>query len=113
MVAGIDEKTGVIDTQGFDEALNKYETHPNTGVRILGFQIPNWKELTQIVTTLALDMPTVKFMGWDMALSKNGWCVMEANADGDSMWQLVYEKGMKKEFEDLIGWRPAKELWEQ
>lgn len=113
LVAGIDEKTGVIDTQGFDEALNKYETHPNTGVRLLGFQIPNWKEMTQIVTTLALDMPTVKFIGWDMALSKNGWCVIEANADGDSMWQLVYERGMKKEFEDLIGWRPAKELWEQ
>ncbi len=111
--AGIDPETGVVETLAFSEALEKIERHPDTGFQIHGFQIPRWRELVEMVTELALKLPTLRYVGWDMVLSKKGWCVMEGNAKGDFMWQLFRERGMKREFEELIGFWSGKEFWWQ
>jgi len=47
-----------------------------------------------------------------MVLTPNGWCVMEANPEGEFLGQLYHKRGMKKEFEKIIGWKPEKEFWE-
>ena len=58
-------------------------------------------------------MPTLGYVGWDFVLSKQGWCIMEGNYSGDFMWQMYRNRGMKKDFEDLIGWKLDKEFWWQ
>jgi hypothetical protein len=111
--AGIDPGTGKICTNGYSENDECFEKHPDTGVQIPGFQIPRWKDLAETVTTLALKLDTIHYVGWDMVLTESGWIIMEGNFTGDFMWQLFENRGTKKEFEDLIGWKLTKDFWWQ
>ena len=111
MDAGIDIDTGVVDTPGVTEKLEIREYHPDTGIRIVGYQIPKWNELIQTVKRMAERLSTISYVGWDMVLTKKGWCVMEGNFRGDFMWQMYRNKGCKKEFENIIGWKLDKEFW--
>lgn len=111
MDAGIDVDTGVVDTPGVTEKLEIREYHPDTGIRIVGYQIPKWNELIQTVKRMAELLPTISYVGWDMVLTKKGWCVMEGNFRGDFMWQMYRNKGCKKEFENIIGWKLEKDFW--
>ena len=108
---GIDPETGIVETPGTKENGEKWIKHPNTHIDILGFKIPEWDALVPFAIKCAEKMPQMSYIGWDFALSKNGWCIMEGNYSGDFMWQVYYGKGMKKEFEDLIGWKLEKDFW--
>ena len=109
--AGINATTGIVETKGFKENGEIFEFHPDTGIRIPDFVIPKWNELVEMATEVAMSLDTISYVGWDFVLTPRGWCIMEANFDGDFMWQLVYQKGMKKEFETLIGWKYDKQFW--
>lgn len=113
MDAGIDPQTGIVITNGFKENGESIEYHPNTGIRIPGFVIPRWEELTHLAKEVAATLDDINYVGWDFALTPNGWCIMEGNYDGDFMWQMFFERGMRKEFEELIGWKYDKEFWWQ
>ncbi len=109
--AGINANTGIVDTVGETESGEQWEYHPDSKIKILGFKIPRWEELTKLAEECALRLPTIGYVGWDFVLSKKGWCIMEGNHSGDFMWQLYRHKGMKKEFEELIGWKLNKNYW--
>ncbi len=111
LCAGIDAATGIIDTDGFDERGKRYEFHPQTNVKIQGFAIPFWSELIELATEVSQLFPTLKYIGWDFALTPNGWCILEGNYAGEFLWQLIYGKGMKTEFENIIGWKPKQQFW--
>ncbi|MBR4673555.1 MAG: hypothetical protein IKP00_03745 [Victivallales bacterium] len=111
--AGIDSETGVVYTPGATENREFAEVHPDTGERILGFQIPRWDEAIAFVTELAKKLDSIRFVGWDIVLTPDGWCVMEGNPNGAYMWQLYEDKGDQAEFEELIGWRLKKDFWWQ
>ena len=44
MFAPIDLDTGKISAPGYDKNQRTFETHPLTGVKLVGFQIPYWEE---------------------------------------------------------------------
>lgn len=111
--AVIDADTGIVITPGCSEKNERFDIHPDTGVPILGFQIPRWEELKQTVTELAMSLDTVHYVGWDMVLTEKGWVLMEGNFSGDFSWQFCENKGTKREFEELIGWKLTKEFWWQ
>ena len=113
MDACINPETGVVETKGYKEDGEAFECHPNTGIKIVGFQIPRWNELLSIAKEVACSLDGVNYVGWDFVLTPNGWCIMEANYDGDFMWQMCYGKGMRQEFEKLIGWKMDKDFWWQ
>lgn len=109
--AGIDPNTGKVVTPGYNETCETFDIHPDTNIPIVGFQIPKWDEAVEFVTELAKILPNVRYTGWDIVLSKKGWCVMEGNFTGDFMWQVFENKGNKKEFEDMLGWKLEKDFW--
>lgn len=111
MDACINPDTGIVETKGFKENGEKYQFHPDTGIEILGFQISRWDELVSMAKELAMKFNTIRYIGWDFVLTNAGWKIMEANFAGDFMWQMCYEKGMREEFEKLIGWRSEKKFW--
>ncbi len=111
--AEIDPETGVVITDGYQESGNVYEIHPDSGIRIKGFQIPKWDELVQFVEELMNEMSEYKYIGWDLVLTPKGWCVMEGNYSGEFTFQLINGRGYKKEFEELIGWKFEKDFWWQ
>lgn len=111
LLAPIDVDTGVICGPGYDEFTHSYEIHPYTGVPIRGMVIPRWEEMKQMAVELALMHPTLGYIGWDLALTDEGWCVMEGNFAGEFLGQLVHRRGMKQEVEALLGWKPDKQFW--
>ncbi len=105
IMVGVDEKTGVFNTDGFFENGDSTEYHPVSKIKIKGFQLPKWDELVAMVKEIGMSMkPTINYISWDLTLTPEGWCIVEGNYYGQSLWQLVQCRGMKKEFEDLIGW---------
>lgn len=116
-LAGINEKTGIIDTDLFNEneyRITPLERHPDTNLKVRGFQIPRWDEVISLAKEVASKPEKVNYVGWDFALTKNGWVVIEGNGHGDTIGpQILYGKGVKKDLEELIGWKFDKEFWWQ
>ncbi len=109
---GINARNGKIITNGFGELGEEYTEHPNSKVKFLGYKIPHWSELRKLSRKLALIMPTgINYIGWDFVLTPKGWCVMEANFSGDSMWQLFLKKPCLNEFERQLGCKVNKQFW--
>lgn len=111
--AEIDPETGVVITDGYQENGSVYQVHPNTGIRIKGLQIPKWNELIELVDELMKKLPEYGYIGWDLVLTPKGWCVMEGNYSGEFTYQMINNRGYKKEFEELIGWKYEKQYWWQ
>ena len=112
--ACINAESGIVETDGVLESGMKIQYHPDTNCKIKGFQIPKWDELIKLAKEVASKMDsTINYVGWDFVLTPNGWVIMEGNFYGDVMWQMCYDKGMKEDFENLIGWKPEKKYWWQ
>lgn len=105
MAAAIDENTGVITGAAvYSDITKKTETlHPITGVDIVGFQIPHWKEVIEKVRAIALHNKGNKSVGWDIAVTDVGVDFIEGNHDWCKLvYQLPVGKGLKKELEKYV-----------
>lgn len=60
--------------------------HPDTGVRIEGFEIPRLGEAVALVCRMHRDWPFFHSLGWDVAMTPEGPVVIEAN----DQWGLDY-----------------------
>lgn len=83
---------GFIDTNAKDYLNNTYVYHPDTGIRLIGFEIPQWKEAKALVTEMAKIIADATVISWDLAYSKKGWCMVEANDVGEP--NLIQGNGM-------------------
>lgn len=112
LIAGINKETGVVETNGFSEYCEEYETHPITKIKIKGYRIPYWNDMKTLLTEASKVLPTIRYVGWDVALTNDrGWAIIEGNYMGEFTGQVAYGKGAKREFEEMIGWKPEKEFW--
>lgn len=93
----IDEKTGIIISDARSKHGECYSQHPDSGMKFLGWQIPQWNELLALVEEVHKQFPSQPYIGWDFALSVNGWVLVEANW-GQLGDQLISKKGAKKDF---------------
>ena len=101
--ASVDAKTGVISTNGFDEFCNTYEVHPDSLIRYKGWQIPEWDALLELSQKVHESMPLIhKFIGFDFALSKGGWVLIEGNWGDWIAQQSTLQRGLKKDFLDYL-----------
>lgn len=101
--ACIDFQTGRIITDGFDESGNEYVSHPSSGTVFKGYQLPDWKQLQSLLKNIALKVPLIRFIGWDLAHTKDGWTIVEGNENCYIIaQQMIRDKGMKREFEKLM-----------
>lgn len=110
-ITAIDTKSGRISSDGYDYYGNIVEKHPCTGRSFEGTQLPEWEKLLEMLKEAALELPTLRYIGWDVAYSAKGWCIIEGNSNGEFFTQMVYGHGFKKEFEKLIDWKISDELW--
>ena len=79
----IDIDTGRIDSYGWSHTLTNLMFHPGTDMCMLGREIPHWNEVKAMVRRAAEMMPSVKFIGWDVAILENGPILIEGNHDPD------------------------------
>ena len=102
----IDADTGIVISNGKDERNIVYERHPDTGVTLKGFRVPEWESLVSFAGTAAKMFPDVRYAGWDMALSADrGWLVVEVNCRTQFYGQqMCDETGKREDLESLINW---------
>lgn len=92
---------GKLTTDGIDEVGTYYVKHPDSGMTYKGWQIPRWKELVTIVEKVHRSIPWHKYIGWDFALTDNGWVLVEGNW-GQFVSQYNDHIGLKKRFFELL-----------
>jgi hypothetical protein len=80
MAARVDLDTGKLLTVGADKAGNTYETHPITGTKIVGFEVPYFKEAMDLCLRAAQKVPQMGFIAWDVAILSSGPCFIEGNS---------------------------------
>lgn len=107
----IDAATGVVISDGKDEANNVYVKHPDTGIQLKGFRVPEWDSLVSFAEEAARMFPDVRYAGWDMALSADrGWLVIEVNCRTQFFGQqMCDEVGKREDLERLINWETLKD----
>jgi len=98
----IDAATGELLTDGIN-SLGEVKYHPVTGMKIKGFRMPQWEDLKSMLEEAARMLPTLRYIGWDVAHTNRGWCIIEGNTNGEFFFQMCTGRGVKREFEDLIG----------
>lgn len=98
IAASIDENTGVVNGPGVysDITKNEEHKHPMTGIDIVGFQVPFWKESLRMVKEAALLHKENRSIGWDVAITNKGPELLEGNHNWCKLlWQLPVKKGLK------------------
>ena len=110
-IAAVDKKSGMITSGGYNYFGDVVKAHPVSGSVFEGTQLPEWNKLLEMLTEAALELPSLRYVGWDVAYSANGWCIIEGNTNGEFFTQMVYGHGFKSEFEKLIGWKISAQLW--
>lgn len=103
MFACINPQTGIIYTDGYDDKCAKYyENHPDSGLTFKGWQVPRWTELLVLAEKIHRTIPHHFYVGWDFALTDNGWVLIEGNW-GALLSQYNDHVGLKKKFFELLG----------
>ncbi|MBR6800297.1 MAG: hypothetical protein IKM61_00910 [Eubacteriaceae bacterium] len=80
MTSKIDVETGKILYNCSDRNNDVFETHPITGVKFVGFEIPMWEEVKSMCLSAARKFPQIGYVGWDVALTPTGALLIEGNA---------------------------------
>ena len=89
MTVPIDKKKGIVLDRAIDKKKILYDTHPYTGYKIKGFKFPYWEEVLNMAKELAVKIPDMGYVGWDIALTKDGPVIIEANEyPGHDIYQL-------------------------
>ena len=103
IVIGVNAKTGVLCTNGYDELNNCYPEHPDSGIRFNGFQLPDWEGLIKLCNEISSQISTVQYIGWDLAHTDDGWVVIEGNCRSQMIIpQIVFKKGIKAELKQIM-----------
>jgi hypothetical protein len=105
LVATIDEVTGIVIGPGYFSDITKtpVHIHPITGVPIVGFCIPHWKDCLDLAKKVALHHPENRSVGWDIAIMGNEPDLIEGNHDWCKLvWQMPVNKGLKPTLEPYV-----------
>lgn len=70
---------GVAHHPAFDGAGRVFREHPLSGTSIVGFAVPNWGAVQSLVDELAREVPQIRYVGWDIAITPDGAAVIEGN----------------------------------
>ena len=101
IIGCIDVNTGRIFA-ACDEKGTRYDVHPDTGVPLIGFQIPAWDEACAFAGEIARQINGLHYCGWDIAYTERGWVLIEGNAEGQFVWQMAEQAGCRDEFEGYL-----------
>lgn len=64
---------------GYSVDGHLFETHPDTGFRIADFELPLMDEVRALITEVALVVPEVRYVGWDIVVTPSGPVLVEGN----------------------------------
>lgn len=103
LLTGVNTKTGIAETDAYDEYGVIFSEHPNTNIKFKGFQIPDWDDMINICKNAAEKETQMGYLSFDMAHTDNGWVVIEVNTIGQLVLaQTVYQKGIQEDIDRYL-----------
>ena len=94
--------TGRIIADAEDANGKRYAVHPYSGVRIIGFEIPNWEQVIAFTKECAKGF-TLNYAAWDIAIQDDGCALIEVNPNGmTNVIQIAGAGGRKKQYDCLL-----------
>ena len=79
MVVPVEIETGTVAFPAMEKSGRVYTSHPASGTAIVGFQVPLWQECLALVRRAAEVVPSVRYVGWDVAVTPKGPLIIEGN----------------------------------
>lgn len=90
MLCRVDPDAGKIRSVATDDYFNIFEAHPDTGVIFEGYEIPMLDQAIALAKKAALEIPQMRHIGWDIAITPTGPAIIEGNEyPGTDLCQLA------------------------
>jgi hypothetical protein len=86
LLAALDD-AGVI-TAVHSESGEKFDNHPDTGVRMVGKTVPDYSEALNLAMRASNAFGFMGTIGWDIGITANGPTIIEGNA---RWWAEIYQ----------------------
>lgn len=102
--AAIDLDTGIIITPCLDKYNRPYVFHPFSHKKVVGYEFKNWDKMIETVKEMAMVVPEIRMIGWDMIIDKNErWIPIEGNhAPGFDLAQRALHTGLQERIEEIM-----------
>ena len=79
VTAMIDLDTGKICSPAINSNGKIFDKHPTTNVKLVGYQIPMWKEIKKLVLETAMVVKEMRLIGWDVCVGEDKPIIIEGN----------------------------------
>lgn len=73
------DKNGKVICPAIDQKDNKITIHPTSKKEIINYEIPNFKKACDLVKKASKEIKEIKYIGWDVAITKDDACLVEGN----------------------------------
>ncbi len=102
IIIPIDPETGKLNRVGRDELGRYYNEHPDSHISFGDILLPMWQDAVQLAETLARIRPQNRCVGWDIAVTPDGWIMIEANLRGQFIGQQMVDRiGKRRELIEI------------
>lgn len=98
----IDIDGGFISSYGYGKHGEKLVYHPESKNVLLGFEIPNWNEVTKCAVDAHKKLTSIQIIGWDIAITQNGVELIEGNHNPDYLPIEYGTKGFYTKFKKAL-----------
>lgn len=97
LAATIDPGTGVVISPAVSQNNERYYIHPFSHKVIIGLQVPQWREVLELVKKAHSKITQLRYIGWDVVICENGDITfLEANTcSGVDLQQHPLCRGVK------------------
>jgi hypothetical protein len=64
-------------------SLDWCDRHPDSGAQIAGTTVPHWPQIADGLLALMRTLPMLRYVGWDVAVTEDGFRILEGNNFSD------------------------------
>jgi len=97
----VDLDTGTLGKPALHKANNKeiewVDVHPDTKMKVEGTQIPNWDQIKLSILELTNKLENIYYVGWDVAITNDGYKIIEGNNYSDVNILQIHQPLLKDE----------------
>jgi len=82
--------------------FSEIERRFDTGAIFKGMKVPCWEEIKSTIVKSALAFSDLRTLGWDVAVTDGGACILETNWDwGENIIEVALNRGLRSELTEL------------
>jgi len=97
--AGVNLNNGTLHGEAFGDFENGfariYNSHPLTGIEFAGYKVPYFEEAINLAVKAAKELPEIRIVGWDIAITSEGPVLLEGNNFPGLAFSEISQKGFK------------------